>query len=219
MIGKLVVLDGSDGSGKQTQTQITYERLAARGVNIRRVSFPDYNSDSSALVKMYLGGMFGDDAEAVNPYAASSFYAVDRFASYVTGWRDDYLSGQLILADRYTPSNAIHQACKLPEQEWDLFFEWLYDYEFNLLALPRPDLVVFLDLPPVISRTLIKSRARKFEGADIHEKDELYLEKCYACAKRAAQKLGWKTVECASDGIIRGENEINDEIMGLIDGI
>ena len=118
MSGKLIVIEGLDGSGKSTQTELLQKNLAALSVDTKRIKLPDYDDPSSTLVRMYLGGEFGNDPSCVNVYAASSFYAVDRYASYSRHWKEDYLSGKVILADRYTSSNAVHQAVKLPQSEW-----------------------------------------------------------------------------------------------------
>lgn len=201
MAGKLIVLDGLDGSGKTTQIQMLYDHLKTKGKKIRLVSFPDYDSPSSALVKMYLAGEFGKNASDVNAYAASAFYAVDRFASYKKNWEKDYLSGTIILCARYTTSNAIHQMEKTDKAQWDEFLDWLYDFEFNKLGLPRPDRVLFLDMPLQAAQTLLDKRYHGDENKrDIHERDLEYLLHCREAALYAAQKLNWKVVSCGENG-------------------
>ena len=138
---RLIAIEGLDGSGKATQTELLVETLKQKGILARKVSFPDYESDSSALVKMYLSGQFGVEPFSVNAFAASSFFAVDRFASYKKEWGSDYEHG-VIVADRYTTSNAIHQCSKLPRDQWDSFLDWLFDYEYKKLGLPAPSTVV-----------------------------------------------------------------------------
>ena len=198
-MGKLMVIDGLDGCGKSTQLTLLDEYLRTRSTAYKQISFPDYNQPSSALVKMYLSGELGGSATAVNAYAASSFYAVDRYASYTRFWRKDYEDGTPIVAARYVTSNAIHQMTKLPKEEWDAFLEWLEDYEYNKLGLPRPDAVVFLDMPIEVSQRLMEQR---YEGdnekKDIHERDLTYLHQCREAALYAADRKGWNVLPCSN---------------------
>lgn len=217
----LIVIEGVDGSGKQTHTDKIYSRLTQNGKSVKKIHFPDYDSDTSALVKMYLNGQFGQNPDDVSPYVASSFYAVDRIASYLMSWKKEYETGDIILADRYTTSNAVHQAGKLGKDERDSYLDWLFDFEYNVLGLPNPDLVVFLDMPPQYGLELIRNRDNKITGEnekDIHEKDVSHLSKSYQNALCVAQKYGWSIVKCVSDGKIRSIDEINDEIFNLIIG-
>ena len=162
MNGKLIIIEAGDGSGKATQTEKLYSRLVGEGINVRKVTFPDYESNSSALIKMYLNGEFGSSPDSVNPYAASSFYAVDRYASYKQNWEDFYKQGGIIIADRYTPSHMVHQAVKiLGQSEKEAFLDWLWDLEFEKFGLPIPDVVIFLDMPPMYSRAPRVERANK----------------------------------------------------------
>ncbi len=197
----LCVLDGLDGSGKSTQLERLDAYFRENGIHYRHISFPDYEQPSSALVKQYLGGEFGGSPAAVNAYAASSFYAVDRYASYKKFWQQDYEDGTLILAARYTTSNAIHQMGKLPREEWDAYLAWLEHYEYELLGLPRPDRVLFLDMPLEVSQKLLVGR---YEGdaakRDIHERDMQYLKTCRESALYAAERLGWTVISCAENG-------------------
>ncbi len=196
----LIVLDGLDGSGKSTQLACLDTYFRKSGVRYRQISFPDYAQPSSSLVKQYLGGEFGGSPDAVNAYAASSFYAVDRYASYKKFWQSDYEDGTLILAARYTTSNAIHQMGKLPKSEWDAYLQWLEEYEYGLLGLPRPDRVLFLDMPLEVSQRLLVGR---YEGdaarRDIHERDLRYLASCRESALYAADRLGWTVIHCADE--------------------
>ncbi len=197
----LIVLDGLDGSGKSTQLERLDAYFRANGTHYRQISFPDYDQPSSALVRQYLGGEFGGSPDAVNAYAASSFYAVDRYASYKKFWQEDYEAGTLILAARYTTSNAIHQMGKLPRAEWDAYLEWLEYYEYTLLGLPRPDRVLFLDMPLEISQKLLMTRYEgDSEKRDIHERDLRYLATCRESALYAADRLGWTVITCGKDG-------------------
>lgn len=200
-MGKIMVIDGLDGCGKSTQLDLLNKALETEGIRYRQISFPDYSQPSSALVKMYLGGELGGSPAEVNAYAASSFYAVDRYASYKCFWRDDYKNDVPIIAARYTTSNAIHQMTKCPENEWDTYLEWLEHYEYDLLGLPRPDKVIFLDMPLEVSQKLLEKR---YDGdcgkKDIHERDTTYLVNCRKAALFAAQKLGWIVVPCSKDG-------------------
>ncbi len=214
----LVVIEGVDGSGKQTQSQMLYDRLSEK-FEVKRLAFPNYESDTSTLVKMYLGGQFGTKPEDVNAYASSTFYAADRIGSFLKEWKEDYEDGKFILCDRYTTSNAVHQAGKLEGEERDKYLEWLFDYEYNLLGLPKPDFVFFLDVPVEVSRKLMENRNNKITGQqekDIHEKNSEYLEKSYNNALYVAKKCGWNVIECVKDGKLRSIEDINDEIYNLV---
>lgn len=212
--GRLIAIEGLDGSGKATQTQLLEEALRSDGRDVRRVSFPDYDSDSSALVRMYLSGQFGGKPEAVNAYAASSFYAVDRYASYKRQWGEFYMSGGIVIADRYTTSNAIHQCSKLPRDEWDGFLDWLFHYEYDLLGIPSPDAVIYLDVELEVSQRLMERRYdRDASRKDIHERDLRYLERSRAAAGFCREKLGWTEVKCSVDGEMRTVKDIHREIV------
>ncbi len=214
MRGQLIVIDGLDGSGKATQAKLLCEELLNDGKKVRQVSFPDYESDSSALVKMYLSGEFGSDPSDVNAYAASSFYAVDRYASYIKDRGKFYEGGGIIIADRYTTSNAIHQCSKLPEDEWDAYLDWLFHFEYILLDIPEPDLVLYLRVDPNVSQKLMTGRYKGHEEMkDIHEKDVEYLNHCRVAADYCSERLGWKTIECADGGEARTIKDIHEEIV------
>lgn len=214
-MGKLIVIEGSDGSGKATQTKKLYERLLDLDVNVMRVSFPNYESESSALIKMYLRGDFGGNAEAVNPYAAATFYAVDRFAGFVQ-WRKFYERGGLVLSDRYVGSNMAYQAAKLSnERERVKFLAWLDDLEYNHYGLPRPDLTIFLDMSPEICAKLRRERGRE----DIHESDAAFMQKTYETYKDIARKYGWCVVNCSVGSFARSTMDIHEEILTLVEEI
>ena len=198
-MGRLIVIDGLDGSGKATQTAMLLDTLRAHGHPARGLSFPDYDSPSSSLVKMYLAGAFGEHPEDVNAYAASAFYAVDRIAGYLRDWRRDYEGGVLLVADRYVTSNAIHQMAKLPSERWEEYLTWLDDFEYGRLGLPRPDRVFWLDMPPEISRALLLERAGGVL-TDLHERDLAYLARCRQAAGYVARKQGWISIPCGGDG-------------------
>lgn len=200
-MGKLIVIEGLDGSGKGTHTAAVYSRLKEAGVPVRRVTFPDYEHPSSALVKMYLDGSFGSNPGDVNPYAASSFFAVDRFASYKSFWKDDYEKGTLILCDRYTTSNIPYQMPKLPREEWDGFLNWLYDYEYNKLELPKPDAVIYLDVPPEVAQKKMSERYNGDESKkDIHESNLEFQKTCYNAVRYASDRLSWTRIELTENG-------------------
>jgi len=218
----LIVIEGVDGSGKQTHTENVYNMLLEENIPARKIHFPVYESESSSLVKMYLSGAFGERAEDVNPYASSSFYAVDRIASYLSDWKSDYQNGKVVISDRYTTSNAIHQASKLEGAEQDKYLNWLFDYEYNLCGLPAPDAVIFLDMPPQYGEKLISNRSNKATGEtekDIHEKDKNHILTSYNTAKKIADKFGWKIIKCVKDGKIRTIDEISNEIFDFIRGL
>ncbi len=216
-MGKLIVIEGLDGSGKSTQLQLLKVRLQEKNIPFKAISFPDYESESSALVKMYLSGRFGDKPTDVNPYAASLFYCVDRYASFKEKWGKEYSEGKLIIAGRYTTSNAIHQASKLEKQEWKPFLDWLYDIEYKKVGIPKPDLVIFLDMPVEVSQKLLTGRYKGDENSkDIHERDVEYLNRCRSAAKFVADYSGYKTVSCAKDGEPRDIKDISDDILKLV---
>lgn len=219
-MAKLIAIDGVDASGKQTHTELLAEYLKLLGKKVLRLSFPMYNSESSALVKLYLSGSFGKNADDVDAYTASTFFAADRFATYRMDWEKDYKDSEtIIIADRYVSSNMIHQASKIENlAEKDKFLDWLYDFEFNLYKIPKPDMTVFLDMPPKFGRILIEGRNNKFSGEetlDIHESDFSYLEKSYENAKYVAEKFGWQTIPCVKDEKIRPIDDIQKEIREL----
>lgn len=217
--GKLITIEAGDGSGKATQTKALYDRLLAEGYQVLKVEYPDYQSESSALVRMYLGGEFGQQAENVSAYGASAFFAVDRYASYLLKWRQAYESGWIILADRYTTSNMVHQAVKLKDSaEREEFLSWLWDFEFGRLQLPVPDRVVYLDMPPEISDRLINSRAAKDSSRkkDIHEKDTSYLHHCHRAYNEVAEKYGWVKISCAQQGNLRTVQDIHEDVYQAV---
>ncbi len=217
--GKLFILEGGDGAGKATQTAMLFERLKKDGVSVKTVSFPDYDSDSSALVKMYLRGEFGTHAQSVNPYAASAFYAVDRYASWKRDWKLFLEEGGIVLADRYTTSNMVHQMVKYEEPaERAAFLDWLWDFEFDKMGLPVPDHVLLLDVPADVSEALMKERAGKTGGdtGDIHEKDREYLRRCHRAYDELVARYGWTRIACAANGALRSRETIHEEIYEKI---
>lgn len=223
--GKLIIIEAGDGSGKATQTKALYEHLCREGCRVHRVEFPDYAADSSMLVRMYLRGDFGGHAEDVNAYAASTFFAVDRYASYRMKWKKAYEAGAIILADRYTTSNMVHQAVKLTDrEERESFLDWLWDFEFGKLGLPVPDKVVFLDMDPEVADQLIATRAAaQAQERDIHERDKEYLHRCHAAYEELAKKYGWTRVACSEHGEPRAIEAIHADvyaaIMPLLEGM
>ena len=217
MAGKLIVIEGLDGSGKATQSELVCSYLKAQGYKTAKLTFPDYNEKTSALVKMYLSGELGTDANAVNAYAASSFYSVDRVASYIKTWKTVYENSDFIIADRYTTSNIIYQMSKLDTAEYDEFIDWLYDFEYNKLLLPKPDLVMFLDVNPEVSQKLLLKRYQGDESKkDIHEKNFQYLLQCRSSSMYAIKKLGWHVINCSDATSIRSKEEICKDILEKI---
>lgn len=213
-MGKLIVIEGLDGSGKSTQLDKLPEGLKNLGIDCRTVSFPNYADDSSALVKMYLAGQFGTKPDDVNAYAASCFYAVDRFASYKKDWGKYYEDGGIIVSGRYTTSNAVHQCSKLPEDMWEDFLSWLYDFEYVKLGIPKPDKVIFLDMPTEVSQKLLDKRYNADGGhKDIHECDVEYLNKCRKAALFTADYSGWVKISCAKDGEPRTIEDIAADVL------
>ena len=216
-MGKLIVIEGLDGSGKATQANLLYERLSGNFEKVKKVTFPDYESDSSAPVRMYLSGKLSDRPDGVNAFAASSFYAVDRYISYKTNWEQLYNDGGIIVADRYTTSNGVHQCSKLPSEEWNSFMDWLYDFEYGRIGIPKPDAVIYLDMSPEVSQKLMSKRYLGDESKkDIHEKDREYLEKSRKAAYFCVCHDNWTRIKCDD-----GENpltieEVADKIFEVV---
>lgn len=210
-------LEGLDGCGKTTQTELICKRLADDGIEYKKIKMPDYESDSSILVRKYLNGDFGDKPNDVNAYATSVLYAADRFASYTEKWKKDYLDGKLIFADRYTPANAIYQMTKLPKSEWAEYLDWLFDFEYEKIGIPSPDKVIFLDMPVDISQKLMTSRYDGDENKkDVHEADVAFLNACREAALYAAEKCNWVIVNCAENGEPLPIEVINDRVYKIL---
>lgn len=208
------VIEGLDGCGKSTQVELLEKYLKTYNKNYIRIKLPDYDSQSSALVKMYLNGEFGDKPEDVNVWAASAFYAVDRYANFKSKWADDYNAGKDILADRYATSNAIYQLAKLPESEWDYYLDWLEDFEYKKMGIPKPDKVIFLDMPVEISQKLMSKR---YEGdeekKDVHEKNVDFLLTCRRAALYTADRWNWRVINCSENGTPRTREDIHKDIL------
>ena len=212
-MGKLIVIEGTDGSGKSTQFGLLTQRLTREGRDFRQIVFPQYSEPSSALIRMYLGGEFGQRPGDVNAYAASAFYAVDRYASFKKIWGNYYNGGGLVISDRYTTSNAVHQASKEPPENRQRFLKWLYEFEYDHLGLPRPDLTLYLDVPTDFTEKLLRAREQDTHTkADIHEKDTQYLATCRRMGAFAADYYGWTVISCVRDGKMRSMEDIHEEI-------
>ena len=217
---KIIVIEGLDGSGKATQTKLLAEKLRAQGRRVRQLSFPDYESRGSALVQMYLSGEFGSKPEDVNAYAASAFYAVDRAASFLKDWQRDYREGALLLSDRYCTSNIIYQMAKVSDDERDAFIRWQADFEYDKLGLPRPALVIYLDVEPDVSQKLMEQRyGGDNSKKDLHERNLGFLLSCRRSALYAAERCGWHIINCCRDGAIRPIEEIAKDIEEVMQGI
>lgn len=214
---KLIIIEGLDGSGKSTQIELLEEYLKSNEIIYKKIKLPDYDSPSSTLVKMYLGGEFGSSADDVNAYAAGAFYAVDRYASFNLGWKKDYESGALIIADRYATSNSIYQMEKIEESKWDEYLEWSEDFEYNKLSIPRPNCVIYLDMPVEISQRLMTSRYDGDENKkDVHEVNVDFLNKCRKSALYTAEKQGWKVIECSNGKEPYSVDEIHKKIIDIV---
>lgn len=220
MSGKLIVFEGTDGSGKATQARMLCEALQKAGIAFQEIDFPRYGKPSAAMVQEYLDGNLGKTANDVNAYAASMFYAMDRFASYKQDWGTFYESGGLIVADRYTTSNAVHQASKLPDEEREVYLNWLFDTEYRLLGLPAPDLVIYLDMPTEITEKMMRKREQATGShADIHEQDEAYLRRCRDNAKEVVKACGWTVINCAAGDAPRTPEDIHCQVMGIVSAL
>lgn len=213
MNGRLIVFEGTDGSGKATQTQRLCLRLKEEGIPFREIDFPRYGNPFAKPAELYLRGDLGNDPKDVNAYAASTLYAVDRFASYKQDWGRFYEDGGLVIADRYTTSNAVHQAAKLPEGQREEYLNWLFDFEYHRLELPKPDMVLYLDMPLKVSEQMIRGREIASGcHADIHERNEAYLRSCQENAGKIVRECGWSVIHCTEDGVLRTVEEIHEEI-------
>ncbi|MBO5261488.1 MAG: deoxynucleoside kinase [Clostridia bacterium] len=213
-MGKFIAIDGLDGSGKGTQSELLVQRLKKEGKRVRVLSFPVYENDSSLFVRMYLEGKLGSKPSDTNAYAASMFFGADRYVSYRQDWKKDIEDPDtIVVANRYTTANAVHQLSKLPKEEWESFLAWLWDFEFEKLGLPEPDLVLYLELPPKLSLSLVKSRSGETgQKMDIHELDTEYMDKCYEAALYSCKKLGWRQIKCYNGDEIRTREDIAEEI-------
>ena len=219
-MGTLIVFEGTDGSGKSTQFALLTKRLQAIHKEFRTMVFPQYSEPSSSLIRMYLGGEFGSRPSDVNAYAASTFYAVDRFASYRKVWGQYYKDGGVMLSDRYTTSNAVHQGSKVSGEERKEFFAWLYDFEYGKMELPKPDLVIYLDVPTELTGQLMRKReAATNTNADIHEQHMDYLKLCRSTGLEAAEFYNWNIIHCAKDGKMRSIEDIHNEIFALVQSV
>ena len=214
MSGRLIVFEGTDGSGKATQTELLCRELDQRGIPYKKLTFPRYDQDSSALIRLYLGGAFGSRPDDVNAYAAATFYAVDRYASYKQDWGAFYEAGGLLIADRYTTSNAVHQTVKLPVEERRAFLDWLFDFEYRMLGLPKPTRVLYLDIPTDLTEQMMRRREHETHTkADIHEQDDAYLRHCRENAAFVVDYCGWTKIVCTEQGRLRPIEDIHAEVM------
>lgn len=214
MKGKLIVIEGLDGCGKNTQAKLLVKFLKNQNKKVKYLSFPDYNEPSSSLIKMYLNREFGENPDAVNAYAASSFYAVDRYASYKKFWEKNYKSGEIIICDRYTTSNTFYQMSKLSKTEWENYLTWLYDYEYNKLGLPKPYNVIFLNVPVEVSQNLMKKRYSGDDSKkDLHEANIEFLKNCKEAAKYVIRKDNWTEISCTKENKMRKIEDIHSEIV------
>ena len=216
-MGKIIVIEGLDGSGKATQANMLNEYLKSKGIDTYILDLPYYNDDSSALVRMYLGGELGDKPSDVNAYAASTFYAVDRYASFKKFWEKEYNSDKIIIANRYTTSNASHQMTKLSEDEWDEYLQWLFEFEYGKMGIPEPDSVIFLKMPVEVSQKLLLKRYKGDSAKkDVHERDVEYLVSCHKAAAYAVKKLNWNVIDCAENGEPRAIEDIFSEFVDTL---
>ena len=220
MSGKLIVIEGLDGSGKATQSRLLYEELQKRGLHVGKLSFPDYDSPSSGPVRMYLNGEFGDDPDDVDCYSTSVLFAVDRFCSYRSSWKKQYEEGTVFICDRYTTSNEVFQISKLPSDEWDRYIKWLESFEYGMLGIPQPDCVLFLNMSEECSARLLEKRYGGDESKkDIHEKDEEFQKRSREAALYCADRLGWTQITCDIDGHLLSVEEIHEMVMKAVEEV
>lgn len=220
-MGILIVIEGLDGSGKETQTSLLKAHLEEKNKKVRVIDFPDYASEGCTLVKMYLDGKLGENPEDTNAYAASMFFAADRYVSYVNSWKKDYDDeNTVVIANRYTTANAYHQLSKMPEEKWDAFLDWLWDFEFKKLTLPSPDMVLLLDMPESVSSAMVKKRSGETgRKLDIHETHKAYLERCRTAASYAAEKCAWNVIPCAEENACEpySREKIAENVAKVVD--
>ncbi len=217
MKGKLIVIEGLDGSGKSTQEELLKKKLSEINIKVNFIKLPNYDDPACDLVKMYLSGRFGSDPSDVNAYAASSFFAVDRYVSYNCYWKEQYLNGEVFLADRYTTSNAYHQLTKTDKKDWDSYLKWLEDFEYNKMGIPKPDAVIYLDMPIEVSQKLMTDRYNGDETKkDIHEKNIEYLKSCREAADYACEKLGWTRIVCGENGVPLPVEYISEKVFSAV---
>lgn len=219
-MGKLIVIEGTDSSGKETQTKRLFEKLEEQGLKVKKISFPNYDSPACEPVKMYLAGAFGEDAMKVNPYPVSTMYAIDRYASFKTDWEKFYNEDGVIVTDRYVTSNMVHQASKIKDlDEKKQYLNWLEDLEYEKMGIPRPDLVIFLNMPTEMAVKLMAERKNKITGEekkDIHERDREYLKESHANACKIANIYNWKEIKCSDGERIKTIEEIGAEVFSLV---
>lgn len=219
-MGKIIVIEGTDSSGKETQTKLLYEKIRKIYSKTIKISFPNYDSPASEPVKMYLAGEFGNDASKINPYSISTMYAIDRYASFKKDWEKFYNENYIIITDRYTTSNMIHQASKLEsEEEKEKYLHWLEDLEYQKIEIPKPNLVIFLKMPTEYAKILMETRKNKITGnekKDIHEIDEKYLKNSYNNACEISKKYLWSEIDCVKNNKIKDIYEISEEIFTLV---
>lgn len=222
-MGKLIVIEGTDSSGKETQTKRLFEKLEEKGLKVKKISFPNYDSPACEPVKMYLAGAFGEDAMKVNPYPVSTMYAIDRYASFKTDWEKFYNEDGIIVTDRYVTSNMVHQASKIRDlDEKKKYLNWLEDLEYEKMGIPRPDLVIFLNMPTEMAVRLMAERKNKITGEekkDIHERDKEYLKESHANACKIANIYNWKEIKCNDGERIKTIEEIGEEIFSLVEEV
>ena len=222
-MGKLIVIEGTDSSGKETQTKRLFEKLEEKGLKVKKISFPNYDSPACEPVKMYLSGAFGEDAMKVNPYPVSTMYAIDRYASFKTDWEKFYNEDGIIVTDRYVTSNMVHQASKIKDlDEKKQYLNWLEDLEYEKMGIPRPDLVIFLNMPTEMAVKLMAERKNKITGEekkDIHERDKEYLKESHANACKIANIYNWKEIKCNDGERIKTIKEIGEEVFSLVEEV
>lgn len=222
-MGKLIVIEGTDSSGKETQTKRLFEKLEEKGLKVKKISFPNYDSPACEPVKMYLSGAFGEDAMKVNPYPVSTMYAIDRYASFKTDWEKFYNEDGIIVTDRYVTSNMVHQASKIKDlDEKKQYLNWLEDLEYEKMGIPRPDLVIFLNMPTDMAIRLMAERKNKITGEekkDIHERDKEYLRESHANACKIANTYNWKEIKCSDGERIKTIEEIGEEVFSLVEKV
>ena len=219
-MGYLIAIEGVDGSGKETQSRLLFEKIKDKKEDTILITFPNYKSQSSGLVKMYLNGEFGDNAKDVNAYIASTFFAADRYASFMSDWKEMYENNGLVIADRYASANMVHQASKIPDiKEREEFLNWLYKLEYEFYKIPKPDIVFFLDVPLEYRENLVAGRKNKITGEekqDIHEKDKDHIKESYLSSKYVIEKYNWVKIDCIKDGKLRSIEEINEDIYSKV---
>lgn len=217
--GKLIVIDGTDGSGKATQTKLLANRLEKAGYKVRIEDFPQYGQKSAGPVEDYLVGIYGK-ADELGAYVPSVFYAVDRFAASER-IRKHLKQGFIVISNRYVTANMAHQGGKIKNPKHrEKYFKWITDLEYVFFKIPKPDLNVILHLPPEVSLKLVRKRGPQYyigsKKRDVHERDIYHLRAAEKIYLSIAKRFKYKVVEGFVDGKLESPDEIGEKVFAIV---